>query len=69
MDDLLERLPKHLHRYIPGADLLKRGKYQYLCEVCGKHEYGDDPYTPCCTGPHPSLHEHEMTPMKLLAET
>ncbi len=52
-----------LRKYIAGAVLLQRGAYSFRCPVCGKIERNDDQYPPCCTGPHPSLHEHEMTPM------
>lgn len=55
--------PRGLHKHIAGAVLLKRGAYVFRCPLCGKHEESDDQYPPCCTGPHPSLHEHEMTPM------
>lgn len=63
---IAEEVPLHLRKYIPGADLLMKGKYTYLCHMCGKKEYGDDAYPPACTGPHPSLDEHPMEPMVTL---
>ena len=36
----------------------------YCCPLCGNRERSDlAGLEPCCTGPHPSLDEHELTPM------
>lgn len=42
----------------------------YRCPVCGKCERSEfgGMVEPCCTGPHPSLDEHEMTPMMRVKE-
>jgi len=43
----------------------KNAVINYVCPMCGhriKSEYAGM-VEPCCTGPHPSLDEHEMIPM------
>lgn len=44
---------------IPGEFVTKVGAFVFRCPVCRKAERFDDAYEPICTGPHPSLNEHE----------
>ncbi len=51
---------------IPGEDVRKKGVNLFRCPVCRNEFRYDDAYEPMCTGPHPSLDEHEpavMTPV------
>lgn len=44
---------------------VKRGVVEFLCPVCKNRVRTDgDGMEPACTGPHPSLDEHPLTPMR-----
>jgi hypothetical protein len=43
---------------------VKRGVVEFRCPVCNNLARTDgDGLEPACTGPHPSLDEHPLTPM------
>lgn len=48
---------------IPGQQIRKIGVNVFQCPVCGNRFRYDDEYEPMCTGPHPSLDEHEPAVM------
>lgn len=54
---------------IPGSHVVKHGVLEFTCPVCANRARGDDAYEPICTGPHPSLDEHEPAVMVRTAVT
>lgn len=46
-----------------GLALAKKGWYTFECPVCRNRADSDQEAEPMCTGPHPSLDEHEPTVM------
>lgn len=57
----LRRQPARL--VVPGENLRKQGVNLFRCPVCRNEFRHDDEYEPLCTGPHPSLDEHEPAVM------
>jgi hypothetical protein len=58
---LLVRQPARIR--IPGQDVRLEGVNVFRCPVCRNEFRYDDEYEPICTGPHPSLDEHEPAVM------
>ena len=49
-------------------DPVKRGVVVFVCPVCKNRTRTDgNGMEPACTGPHPSLDEHPLTPMRKVA--